>query len=330
MASAPNPFLTGAGLWFTHDEEEQDFTRLGEHDGFPSGTTLQWWTPARNATTWIARVNFSTIYDRQQALSAIDGSDDVWLVTSWRKWRTVDSSMNQHQVSTIWLRLKKDGLSRTITSNVMELEFDQVGFGTESPSSETDAALGNYPVTRAFLGVMDSFYIHRSDSLFFTRTGANHAGDAAQIRRVKLTSIKGAQEQPVWDAMALSYARQNTSMSPDGTFSKPWGERSVDLPELGDLAMGLRALGLPVPDSHLTEELDAAMGRHVEGTATAEDLLLIEETDFILGDRIVNGWQTWGRNTPPPSDPEMLNFSSMGGDSLGSFSLGGGKTPTPD
>ncbi len=89
-------------------------------------------------------------------------------------------------------------------------------------------------------------------------------------RKSKCLSVSKRIQQ-VSDAAQVTYDRDGTSMCPDGTFSRDWGSRVLSVYEQFDLGM----LGL--------EDLDEALGGLFASTAAAEQALVAEDVDLILG-----------------------------------------------
>jgi hypothetical protein len=78
-------------------------------------------------------------------------------------------------------------------------------------------------------------------------------------------------------------------MSPDGTYSTEWGARAPTTAELFDIVAGQLMMGEAAPDYSRVEDIDEALGAIFAGTETADQLLLVENIDDVLGQMISTG-----------------------------------------
>ena len=123
--------------------------------------------------------------------------------------------------------------------------------------------------------------MHRTDALQFERAGANapidpatgESSDTGLVRYFRTPVGKPTGTQQVSDAAQAEYDRDDTTMCPDGTFSRDWGARVLTTCEQFDLG---------VPGGEF-DDLDEALGEIFDGTATAEQALVAGDLDLVLG-----------------------------------------------
>ncbi len=272
----PDGYSTLLELWWTYDPASLAFSRLEVTTSFPAKGTLLSWHRLR-ASHWLLRVRMDSDLDYNRLLD-LTASAQFYAVVGQRLFRRAPFK-DEHQVTALWLANVVGGYVNAAADRIIDLEVSGGAFETSDLAFESVGTDARYPTGHIYFGRPEDFLIHRTDAIQFDRPGANapidpatgESYDTGRIRYLRTPVGKPKRIQQVSDAAQVTYDRDGASMSPDGTFSRDWGSRVLTSYEQLDLAM---------PG---TEELDEALWQLFSGTATAEQALVAEELDLILG-----------------------------------------------
>jgi hypothetical protein len=281
--------LTAAAPYFTWNESSPGYIAIQTEDSFPmKGTVLSW--HQSGSGTWIFRVEMDTTHDlsRLQNRIAASGSD-VLAVVGHRKIKTVGTPQDEHQVMSLWGRYLFGGRFEEITGRIIDIELSGAQFGTTDFSLEELATNGDFPTEHIYFGVIHDIYT-LSDSWpsewRFQRAGGNpvtsSTTDTDQKRYIKVPVANHREVQSAADVSAVWYDRNDTTMCPDGTFSRDWGNAAQTAYEVFNTAV-LASLSASFAD------IDAALMAIFNGTATADQELLAAHIDEVLGSMLWNG-----------------------------------------
>ncbi len=294
----PHELIEGYRTYFTWDPVQKAYGELSGNGAFPSYGTLSWWTRARNNTSWILRINFQTEDDAQFVLSLLEDSGEFYCCVGRRKYKSVGTPIDQHQVDVLWFQAVADGYKAAISATELELEFTSGALGSAEPSLETLAVQGVYPTLHCYVGRKADFSIV-TGSMYFERAGGNaswlwrqaglYSPDTEWKRYVCAPTYNVVDAQELTAAGVNTYDRNDTTMCPSGTFGTDWGARVETLAERMDDGGFASVLGGVHPDQEVTDEVDAALYRLVFGFESENDYLLAEDTDAILGFKTVTG-----------------------------------------
>jgi len=301
----PQQLSEGFRVHFTWDPVQKAYGELYGTTAYPAHGTLTWWTRARNNTTWILRINFQTAADAAFVLSLLDDSGEFYCCTGRRLYKSVGSTIDQHQVDALWLQAVADGYKVAISSTELELEFTDQAFGAPAPAMETEAGQGVYPTQQCYVSRKADFAIV-TGSMYFARSGGNAATlwrpagvdspDTDWKRYVAVPTFNAVGSQELADASSTYYDRNDTTMCPSGTLATSWGNRVMTLAESLDYAGFATAMGGVHPDQSATDAADKALYRIAYGFETESEFLLAEDTDAILGFMTATG-ATWYNKT---------------------------------
>jgi hypothetical protein len=271
----PDGFSTLLELWWTYDPAQLAFSRLEVTTSFPAKGTLLSWHRIRGSH-WLLRVKMDSELDYNRLLDLTSAT--FYVVVGQRLFRR-DPFKDQHQVMALWLSNVVGGYVNAGADRVIDLELAGGAFGTPDLAFEGEGADGRYPTGHVYFGRVEDFLIHRTDAIQFERPDANAPIDPATgesydnglVRYLRTPVGKPKRIQQVSDAAQVTYDRDGASMCPDGTFSRDWGSRVLTAYEQLDLGM----FGL--------EDLDEALGKLFDGTATAEQALIAGDVNLLLG-----------------------------------------------
>ena len=305
LVACHRPTLSSEGfkVHFTWDPAQKAYAEIAAVTSFPMYGTLQWWTPSKDQTAVILRIDFQTTNEADQCFEWLDESIEMYAVAARRLYKSTGSVIDEHQADALWMRTVEGGHLRKATTTAVEIEVTAEAFGSEAPVLETLAAQGVFPTANIYLGRQEDFLIHPTGSIYFERHYGNQrevlrrtnqgirviqTGDTALERYIKATVYTVTQAQSPDDVTANVYDRDDTTMCPDGTYDTDWGDRALSLPELFD-AVGYRTtFGETHPDEASIEFADtdlAAMfwGLYDENVPLDITIEAADETDVILG-----------------------------------------------
>jgi hypothetical protein len=278
----PDGLTTGASVYWTWDPMSMNYKLLGVVQTFPAKATILTWHRIRG-TNWLLRLELATATDYDWLQTLVEESPELYGVVGERLFKTVGTPKDQHQVISPWLKVVAGGIFTLLSGTQIEIEVSGGEFGTNDLSLEQLATDGNYPTLHIYFGRMVDFAIIPSNSMQFDRNAGNSLSDSGKVRHFKTTVRNHAGDQDLTDVTAVTFDRDNTAMCPSGTYSRDWGARAVTAYELLDVQGGLQAQGQSAPDYGLVEDIDEALGAILLGTETADQTLLAEHVDDVLG-----------------------------------------------
>lgn len=293
----PVPLAEGVEVYWSWDPVQKAYGKLGSRAAFPAKGELAWWSRCRNNTAWLLRINFQRAADAQFVITLLADSGEFYAAVGRRLFKAVGSTINQHQPDVLWLQAVADGYLNVVSATELELEFTGGAFGSVDPALETLAGQGVYPTLHIYVGRVviggDDDFMTFAGNLQFERTGANAAPvytrfglverDTELKRHIAVTTYNAQRTQELADAGETYYDRDDTAMSPSGTYSTDWGVRVPTLAERLDLAGFAAALGGVHPDETIIVSSDQALYRAVFELDSDDDFLLTEDADDILG-----------------------------------------------
>ncbi len=299
-AHRPNRLTTGFTAHFTWDPVQSAYAALDVVTSYPFYGTLSWWTPARIGTSFIFRVAFQNTTEAGQFVTYLQSSVEMYVAIAPREWKSVGSSVDEQQVASTWLLISGGGYLVLVSATVVEFEATSGAFASIAPALETLAGNGVYPPANIYMGRRADFMIHQSNSLNFARAAGNQvagnvrkggvwtavAADTDWKRYLKATTFNVLEEQLIGDTTAAVYDRNDTTMSPEGTFTVAWGARVPTLAERYDrLAFGTVLVATSADD---TATLNTVYFTTIFYQPTDAQFIVGDETDQILGVMILN------------------------------------------
>lgn len=296
----PNSLTEGFHLWFTWDPVQKAYTELTVSTGFPAKAVVKSWHRARNNESWILRIEVPASMDREFLTALMEGEADVYFAVGRRIYKTVGSSLNQHQVDVLWFTRLLDGIFEAVTATVYDVEVTDATFQSTAPALETTAGNGNYPTQHIYAGRLTDFTIYPSDSwvfdqnagggkLIWTVTHGTVQPDTAKIRYVKTPCYNFKDTQLLSAVTAVTFDRDDTTMEPRGTYSTDWGLLVPTTYQLFDDAAGAQVQGGLHPDYSILEDIDVALYAIMFGFATVNQRTKADDIDDTLGYIIETG-----------------------------------------
>jgi hypothetical protein len=294
LSGAPDGFLVAmnrpssttisAGVFWTFDPGVQDYIRLSPGaTTFPAKGTVTAWHKLSNGN-WTLRVQMDSSDDLTWLQALVSGSPAFFAVVGERKWKTVGTPKDEHQIMSPWLSNVVGGRFALLGSNTVDIELAAASaFGTDSLSLEQLAVDGNYPTTHIYFGRSGDFFVYPTEHYFFGTDTPGGSGDTAYVRYIKCVTKNGTREQTLSEVTETTYARHDPTMNADGTYSRDWGTRAVSTYEAYDLAAGAGSI-----PSSLTD-IDEALYAILMGTATADQHLLADHINDVLGSMAADG-----------------------------------------
>lgn len=290
VGNRPDSFATKMSLWWTYDPGAFAYQKLDERTAFPiKATMVCWWRISEDK--WLLRIKPDASHD-YDALIELVKQHDVLCVVGERKYKSVGAVQNVHQVLAPWMVRPADGRFELVTAEVIDIEMTGAQFDTDDLTLETLGDIANYPTLHVYFGLQPQFLIFPTYTLQIERDGANASDDTDLIRYFKATVANHKNEEVPADVTPVTYDRDDVTMSPEGTFSRDWGARAKTAYEVMDEQLVLKARGDEGDDYLDVEDLDDALGAVIEGTATAEQELLVNHIDNVLG-AMIGSSQTW-------------------------------------
>jgi hypothetical protein len=293
-------------VFWTFDEIKVPYRQVDTRSNFPvKGEVVAWWK-FRTDANWILRIRLPVAMDYDTLANLGLNSAEFYFVAARRIVKEVGSPQDEHQVDGVWCQKIENGYFLPQSATVYDIEVSDEAFGSLGLALETIAAPGNFPTLHCYLGRKDDFAVVVSDAIQFERGGANAPAigglslithgtllltyDGNLKRIVKATVGNYAGEQEISDVVSTYYDRDDTTMCPDGTFERDWGEFAPTGYELFDTSGGERvASGTENADYPNVVDLDEALGAVYEDlTTTDQQALLSESIDLVLGYMVAN------------------------------------------
>jgi hypothetical protein len=279
--------IKGTAYW-TWDPGAQGYSSLGTFASFPAKGTLVCWHKVRT-TNWLFRIQMASAadYDLLQTLEA--GATDLYAVVVGRLVKTVGSVNDEHQVTSIWLAKVRGGRFELVSDAIIDIELEGAAFASDDLMLETAGDDGLFPCLHVYVGRREDFFIYTTNTLAFDRNLANSFADLDKERYIKVPVGNHVNEESLSDVTAVTYDRDDTTMSPNGTFSREWGDAATTGYELVDVEAGAKVFGAETAAYDTIEDLDEALGALAWGTATVTQELVAEHIDTVLGSMAWDG-----------------------------------------
>lgn len=282
----PPGIVRGARVYWTWNSTIEPYKFLFVVQSFPAKGSVVSWHKYRG--NWLFRVQLDTVADDTWLSTLRAEAPEIFAVVGVREFVTAPAK-DEEQTLSPWLRWVPGGLMEHLTGTLIDIELEGGWQDTPDLSYEGSVTEGRYPTVHIYFGRVEDFAMYKTDALNFERSAGNHIDDAQLARYIKtpLTGFRGS--ETLDDVTAVSYDRDDVTMSPDGTYSRDWGARVPSTAELFDIIAGQVLNGDPAPDYALIEDIDEALGAIHAGTASPAQVLLAENIDDVLGQMLSTG-----------------------------------------
>ncbi|HMP83062.1 MAG TPA: phage tail protein [Verrucomicrobiota bacterium] len=301
----PGRTITGFSVWWTWNPLALPYREFETIVAYPAFGQIIWWT--RTGDNVILRIRFQNAPDAERALELIQDGLEPYAVSCARLLKTVGGNYDQHQVKSLWLPGVTGGhIVRAGTLDI-EVETGLTAFAADPLTLETTSDPGRFPCQYVYLGRREDFCVWASARIAFERELPNGGRSRVRVgktyqwvendtelkRHIKALTFNARAEQSLDDTAANVYDRDDTTMSPDGTFTTDWGRRAPTLAELFDVvAVALMFDGVHPASAHVTELNSALKDILWHELAdpgefpTPERVAIAEDADNVLGFRI--------------------------------------------
>jgi Putative phage tail protein len=297
----PSSSIVGSQIWQTWDPAQQAYYQLTESkpNRFPVKALLVSWTPCRNRTRWLLRIQFDSQADADYLRSVALGSTKAIIVTARRLFKWTGATIDQHQVDGLWATVEQNGQFEVVSSLVYDVEVSSQYYDSPDFVMETAAGQGNYPCLTLFCGQRDDFHMFamqgfnwfadRPNGGTFYTAGVAHNSDTSLVRYIKTLFSSSNQTEQLADVVASTFSREDFSMCPDGTFNQEWGVAILPQAQQYDYAGFAAAMGGASSFDNAVASLDADLYAKALGVSTEDQDFEVEGTDSILGFVIAEG-----------------------------------------
>lgn len=271
-------------IWFTPDPSQTPYKKQMKSDDIPAlGQVRSWHKCADSEKSWIVRVQFSNELDYDYFVDLIANSDDIYFVFGRHDVRLAGSPSDQQQVEGFWAAVVNGGYFKQISADMFDVQILTGQFAWPEFALETLAAASNGPGEICYVGNLNAFAIYPTNAIRFQRSGGNGPGDVDLKRRVKVALINHKKTEVLEDTIEANYDLNDTTMSPEGTYSPDWGLKTKTMYELFDRLAGDFFVSQSAISFNLVRDIDEAMLRFYDGVATADDKIVFSSIDQVLG-----------------------------------------------
>lgn len=282
--------LVSVKVFWTWDETAKPYTQLVLRNNVPYGATVIAWHQL-SLDRWFLRLRFSNEELRNGFNAMGLNTAECLSVTGYRQVKTVGTPSNAHKLVGLWGIKKESGYYAIIDSLLHDIEISTGQFGSPPMKLETTADPADAPTEMAYFGARDEHFIYTTENINFERNLPNApvnpatglSADTDLKRRFKVTAANHKQEQALGDVTEVNFDRNDPTMDPGGTYNPDWGPVALTTYELLDLLAGQYFDLTSSPAYPDVDDIDAALGRIYEGTATDTDKLVWAPVDDVLG-----------------------------------------------
>jgi hypothetical protein len=279
----PEPTARSLKVWWTWDSTVQAYRQIMLRDSFPIYGQIVTWTRIAPDRA-ILRVRFDVDNAEQMAVSAEDEFDLIG-VTGQRR---VSPSANTHSVPGLWFHKAEGGYFAQPATRTFDIEVELAAYDSDALDYQRGATAGRYPTDAIYFGKEEDFAIYNGEgkdprTLHFEQPYGNSRQDTDQKRRVKVTTSNHFQFKDLSSATEVWFDRNDTTMDASGTYSVEWGVKALTMAEWAEVLLGQLVEG---PGLSLAADLDLALGAVYDGTATANQTLLVDGFNLVLGQMI--------------------------------------------
>jgi len=283
-------YLIQAKVYWTWDPSLKSYTLVATQRSFPLHAIVLGWHKIRQAGNWLLRIRIPNTWDFADFSTLMESAMDIYGVAARRSVRLGGTPSNVHQVNTQWLRKVLDGYLAAVSADVYDIEIVAEAFGTEALELETVADPQQGPTENIYFGEKEDFAIVGSDSIQFERNAPNPPNnpdgsnpDTDLMRYVKVAVGSPFDDQLLADVDPVIYDRDDTTMSPDGTFDPDWGARAWTTYELFDWLAGQYFLAQNAAGYSDVSDIDDALGNFYNLLSSDTEDLLWTSIDEVLG-----------------------------------------------
>lgn len=219
-AARPHGLVIGGSVYAAW-QAGGDYRLMAQFSGFAlEGTVSRWKASGAN---WVLDLTLATDHD-QAALEAYKNAGlELFVVSGIRRIVTGPPAVDEHQVTPSWGLAVAGGRLELVGTKRWEIEVASGQFGSQSYGIEAAPTPGWHPTAKVFVGRLSDFVLLRTDSLAFERNQGNATGDAALERFIRVLTRTWGEIQALGDGTSIEFDRDDTTMSPSGTYSTDWG-----------------------------------------------------------------------------------------------------------
>ena len=219
-AARPHALIIGGSVYAAW-QSAGDYRLMAQFSGFAlEGAVNRWKASGSN---WILDISIATDHD-QSALEAYKNAGlELYVVSGIRRIVTGPPAVDEHQVTPSWGLAIAGGRLELVGSKRWEIEVASGQFGSQGYGIEAAPTPGWHPTAKIFVGRLSDFALLKTDSLAFERVLGNATGDTALERFIRVLTRTWGEIQALGDGTSVEFDRDDTTMSPNGTYSADWG-----------------------------------------------------------------------------------------------------------
>lgn len=284
----PDAFTVRGSVYWTWDPGVQVYRSIGTLRTFPAKGTIVCWHTVRT-DHWSLRVEMDSAQDYEWLQSLAESATDVYAVVVGRSVKTVGSVNDEHQVESLWLAKVRGGRFELVSDTVIDIEVEGAQFGSDDLLLETAGDDGRFPGVHVYFGTLAEFFVYPTSTIAFEANAGNDVSDTGLVRYIKTPVGNHLNQEALADVTAVTFDRNDSSMCPNGTFSREWGAAAVTAYEIFNVEVGYKCTDEESADYDSIVDLNEAMGAVIDGTATAAQTLLVEHISSVIGAMIDDG-----------------------------------------
>lgn len=269
-------------IWFTPDPGQSPYKKVIKSDDIPSLGQIRNWHKCQDGT-WIIRIQFTQELDYDYFVDLMADNDDIYFVSGRHDVQLHGTPSDQAQVKGFWASVVSGGYFRQLSADTFDVQVAGGQFSWDDFSLETNVLPSGGPGEIVYVGTLNAFAINTTNAIKFARTGGNGPDDVDLKRRVKVALINHKKTEQLSDTIEANYDFNDTSMSPNGTYSPDWGAKTMTTYELYDVLAGDYFVNASAINFNLVFDVDEALLRAYNGTPTSDDRIVYASIDQVLG-----------------------------------------------
>jgi hypothetical protein len=240
----PHSLIIGGSVYAGWDGSL--FVFLNEFTTYPLRLMVNRWrrfAGGSSPTNWLLDVTVETDFENNILIAFRDEAPELFLVFGIRK-QGLYSSLDEHQVTPAWTKLKFNGRFVAVASRRWEIEVEPSAFGSDGLVLENfiTPSEGFFPTEIAFIGREGDFWTMPSTTLKFLESGGNDDSDTDEKRYIQILTSTFDGEQDLGDGATLYFDRNDTGMALDGTFEQDWGAKVSNKEHVSEVMVDLPVL----------------------------------------------------------------------------------------